>query len=175
MRTIGAIGAIGLVLLLGACFGSGDEGTDTARSSAPAGPSGASAEPTDEAREALPVVSYTPEDFPFITVIPDDGHGRGGGWQKATANLTFRRWVIPHPLRRWECSLTIEMPLRTEVAGPIPPRHAATLSAQIAAEVARAMDPEYDLPPGIFCFRFVKRVDALFKLKYPLLGTRVTP
>lgn len=175
MRKIGAIGAIGLALLVGACLGGADDGRDTARTDEAVAPADASGEPTDEAREALPVVSYTPEDFPFVTVIPDDGRGRGGGWQKARANLTFRRWVIPHPPRQWECSLSIEMPLRTAVAGPIPPRHAATLSAQVAAEVARVMDPEYDLPPGIFCLRFVKRVDALFKLKYPLLGTRVTP
>jgi hypothetical protein len=92
VRKIGRIGALGLALLLGACFGSADESTDTARSSAPAAPSGASGEPTDEAREALPVVSYMPEDFPFVTVVQDDGKGPAGGWQKARANLTFRRW-----------------------------------------------------------------------------------
>jgi hypothetical protein len=82
--------------------------------------------------------------------------------------------VIPHPIRQWECSLTIEMPLRTAVAGPIPPRHAATLSAQVAAEVARAMDPEYDLPPGVFCLKFVDGVKGLFQRRYPRLGAKVS-
>jgi hypothetical protein len=54
-------------------------------------------------------VSFQPSDFPFVTVIPDDGKDEGGGWQVAKANLSFSRWVIPHFRRQWPCSLTIGM------------------------------------------------------------------
>jgi hypothetical protein len=66
------------------------------------------------------------------------------------------------------------MPLRTEVAGPIPASHAATLSVQVAEETARALtDLDFNIPPGIFCKRFVNEMDLRFKFRYPKLGARV--
>jgi hypothetical protein len=64
------------------------------------------------------------------------------------------------------------MPLRTTYMGRIPSTRAATLSVEITEAVARTMD--YDLPPGIFCSKFVDEVLALFKSRYPKLGARVT-
>lgn len=132
----------------------------------------ASGEPTGEAREPLPIVSYKPADFPFVTVVPDDGREMAGGWQVAKATLDFWNVVFPHRPTRWQCSLTIGMPLRTRVAGPIPPSHAAMLGARVAEDAARAMD--YSLPPGIFCHKFVDGMQALFKSRYPALGATVT-
>jgi hypothetical protein len=66
------------------------------------------------------------------------------------------------------------MPLRTAVAGPIPRSHAAAISAAVAAEVARDMESDYDLPTGLFCIEFRKEVLTLFKSRYPLLGATVS-
>jgi hypothetical protein len=46
------------------------------------------------------------------------------------------------------------------------------MTVPVAEAAARAMD--YDLPPGIFCVRFVEAVRALFPSRYPGLGVRVT-
>src|SRR5262249_31257995 len=114
---------------------------------------------------------FEPSEFPFVTTVRDDGTGKGGGWQEAKASLDFVKIVIPSGTTRWKCPITIGMPLRTEVAGPIPSSHAAKLSAEVTAYVGREMD--YSLPPGIFCHRFVLAVRALFKSRYPLLGASV--
>ena len=129
-------------------------------------------EPTGEAQESLPIVSYKPKDFPFVIVIPDDKKDEAGGWQEAKATLDFRQWVIPHPSRQWECRLTIGMPLRAKDVGVITPIRAATLSVQVAEDIARAMD--YELPAGIFCIKFVEGANGLFSSRYPKLGARVT-
>ncbi len=60
------------------------------------------------------------------------------------------------------------------VAGRIPPKHAAELSARLAADAARSMEPAWELPPSFFCRDFVKAVERQFKTKYPLLGATVT-
>ncbi len=129
-------------------------------------------EPTAEAQEALPIVSYNAADFPFVTVVEDNGRGKAGGWQAASASLDFKEWVLPYPPRTWTCSLTIGMPLRAEYMGRITPVHAAAMSVEIATEVARGMD--FKLPPGIFCEYFVNEMGVAFRARYPLLGSRVT-
>jgi hypothetical protein len=75
----------------------------------------ASGEPAGEAQEPLPIVSFEPKDFPFVTIIQDDGKEEGGGWQAAKVNLSFTHWIIPHLPRRWQYPLTIQMPLRTKL------------------------------------------------------------
>src|SRR5579862_1231893 len=62
-----------------------------------------SGEETGKARERLPIVSYKPEDFPFVTIVADDGKDPGGGWQEARTTLDFKQWVIPHLPRKWQC------------------------------------------------------------------------
>jgi hypothetical protein len=117
---------------------------------------------------AIPVVKFGPSVFPFVTTIPDDGQGKGGGWQVAKVNLEFKRVFIPISVTTWYCPFNIEMPLRTEGMGRIDANRAASLSVEITEDVARGMD--YSLPQGIFCFQFVQRVDGAFKTKYKLLG-----
>jgi hypothetical protein len=130
-------------------------------------------EPTGEAQEPIATVRYSPEDFPFVTIVKDDGKGKAGGWQQAKAKLDFAQGnSIEH--REWQCTLTIGMPLRTAVAGPIPPKHASELSARLAAEAARGIEPAWELPPSFFCRDFVKAVERQFKSKHPLLGATVT-
>jgi len=151
--------ALSSVLLAGSCL---QQGTTEPEAS----------EPVGEDRERLPVVSYRPEDFAFRVVVGDDGKGKAGGWQAARADLEFWHVVIPHWPRHWRCAFTIEMPLRTEAAGPISSSEAAVFSVEIAEDVARAMN--YDLPEGLFCLRFVGERRALFKSRYEKLGARVT-
>ena len=49
---------------------------------------------------------------------------------------------------------------------------AAGFSAEVTEDVAEKMD--YELPPGIFCSRFIERVRAAFPSKYPKLGATVS-
>ena len=115
-------------------------------------------------------VDFDPSDFPFVTTIPDDGQGKGGGWQVAKANLKFEHNVIPGGTNTWYCAFNIEMPLRTEFMGKIDASRAASLSEEITEGVARRPDTDYSLPPGIFCSQFIDKVDKAFKSTYPRLG-----
>ncbi|WP_437727038.1 hypothetical protein [Sorangium sp. So ce861] len=116
-------------------------------------------------------VNFEPSDFPFVTIVNDDGTDKGGGYQQAKASLRFEH-RSRDGIREWYCSLTIKMPLRTEMMGKISPLRAADLSEEITEEVGQLMN--YNLPPGIFCERFHRAVDAAFKFKYPRLGAAVT-
>ncbi|WP_437708332.1 hypothetical protein WMF45_29880 [Sorangium sp. So ce448] len=115
---------------------------------------------------------FDPSEFNFVVIINDPGTGKGGGWQEAKVNLEFRRLTVPHPVRSWNCNFSIGMPLRTEIYGQIDADRAASLSEEITEEVANRMD--YDLPPGIFCSRFIDQTRATFMSKYKGLGARVT-
>lgn len=116
--------------------------------------------------------NFKPKDFPFVTTVPDDGKGSGGGWQVAKVNLEFVHVVIPTDVKVWHCDFKIEMPLRTEFMGKVDAKRAASLSAEITN--LAALDMDYKLPEGIFCDKYRPAVDATFKSKYPLLGSRVT-
>jgi hypothetical protein len=110
--------------------------------------------------------SFSPSEFPFVTIVPDDGTDKGGGWQVAKANLEFE-----HNDATWYCGLTIGMPLRNHVYGKISASRAADISVDVTEGVAVKM--EYDLPPGIFCTDFRKKVELAFESKYPKLGETV--
>ena len=112
-------------------------------------------------------VSFTSLEFPFVTTVKDDGTDKGGGYQVAKVNLEFVRILIPISITTWWCPFNIEMPLRTEGMGKISAARAASLSEEITVGVARDMD--YDLPDGIFCFQYIKKVQAAFDFKYPSL------
>jgi hypothetical protein len=127
-------------------------------------------EPAEETEESIVKVHFDPSDFPFVTTVPDDGEGYGGGWQVARANLDFWKVVIPRLPRHWKCPLVVEMPLRTRFMGPVPPKQ-AEYSVEIAEAVARTMS--YDLPRELFCKEFVDGMKGLFALKYDKLGARV--
>jgi hypothetical protein len=138
----------------------------------PGGPLAATAtENPCVAMGSITIVAFSPSEFPFVTIVQDDGTGPAGGYQEARANLEFikkRRGGAS----TWYCSLTIKMPLRTEFMGKISASRAADLSVEITEAVAENMD--YNLPPGVFCIDFVPKVDAAFKSKYPLLGATAT-
>ncbi|WP_437952242.1 hypothetical protein WME98_17030 [Sorangium sp. So ce296] len=117
-------------------------------------------------------VDFDPSDFKFVTVVDDDGEGKGAGWQEARAKLNFRRLTVPRKIKSWSCAFTIGMPLRTEIYGIIDASRAASFSEEITEEVANRMD--YDLPQETFCDIFRSEADAAFKSKYKRLGARVT-
>ncbi|WP_437915934.1 hypothetical protein WME73_13125 [Sorangium sp. So ce302] len=116
-------------------------------------------------------VDFDSSFFTFVTTVEDDGRGAAGGYQQAKTNLNFKQ-VSSAGTREWSCPITIKMPLRTELMGKIDHLRAAELSEEITEEVAQLMD--YNLPPGIFCDRFHRAVDAAFKFKYKGLGASVT-
>lgn len=116
-------------------------------------------------------VSFSPSEFPFVTTVPDDGLGKGGGWQVAKANLEFIK-KRAGGASTWYCSFTIGMPLRNEAYGKISATRAASFSVNVTEEVAYEMD--YNLPPGIFCERYILQVRTTFPAMYPNLGERVT-
>lgn len=114
---------------------------------------------------------FSPSEFPFVTTIPDDGTDKGGGRQVAKANLEFVK-KRRSGSSTWLCGITIEMPLRNQVYGKISASRAAGFSVAVTEDVAESMD--FDLPPGIFCSRFVAGVKAAFPSTYPNLGERVS-
>jgi len=116
-------------------------------------------------------VEFSPSDFPFVTIVQDDGTEDSGGWQEARANLEFID-IHNANFQRFYCGLTIKVPLRNHVYGKISASRAADICVEVTEDVARGMDNS--LPQGIFCFEFFKKVKAAFPSKYPKLGERVT-
>lgn len=127
-------------------------------------------EPTGEAREPLPVGGFNPSEFPFVTVVKDDGKDAAGGWQQARAKLNF--WAIHLPPRRLQCTITVGVPIRAEFMGRISPQHAAEMSAEVATRSMAFVD--WDLPQVTFCQKFAEGMRGLFSFRYPKLGAKVT-
>ncbi|MEO7596082.1 MAG: hypothetical protein ABI134_33040, partial [Byssovorax sp.] len=116
-------------------------------------------------------VTFSPSEFPFVTIVKDDGTGDAGGWQEAKANLEFINAIVPRSVRKWYCDFIIGMPLRPEMMEKISAKRAADLSVEITEDVAKGMN--YDLPSVPFCADFMIKARAAFKSKYPYLGARV--
>src|SRR4051812_3275338 len=109
-NTSGGFGGSGMIPI-GAGVGASASGGDFI-SPPPGGPLAATAtENPCVAMGSITVVAFSPSEFPFVTIVQDDGTGKGGGWQEARPNLEFIK------KRRgggstWYCSFTIGMPLR---------------------------------------------------------------
>lgn len=170
--------ALSCVLCAASCvqgFESPTEAETADLQSSPGAESTTTDEPTEEAREPIGLKDFTPSEFSFVTTVRDDGKGPAGGWQEAKAKLTFiavtfppRRWP-----RRWQCPITVGMPLRAEHMGVITPAFAAKISAEVANKSKDFVD--WQLPSGIFCQKFVEEVRGLVRFRYPKLGARVEP
>jgi hypothetical protein len=107
--------------------------------------------------------AFSTSQFPFKTVIEDDGTDVAGGWQSATATLEFVRWTGLFP-EHWTCpAITVGMPLRTAAHGKVSASIAATLTAAVATQAgANVMDIKPELPQGIFCSKFKEEMKTLF-------------
>lgn len=120
------------------------------------------------------VSGFSPSVFKFSTLIPDDGKDGGGGYQVASATLSFFRWTALAP-ESWTCPVTVGMPIRTVLLGTISPTTAATMTSGVASEASfTVMHTKPELPPGIFCSKLVYTMRSLFNAKYPGLGASVT-
>ena len=117
------------------------------------------------------VISYfRSSDFlPFVTIVPDDGQGSGGGWQQWSGWLGLADGVT----NVYSCHATIGMPVRASGIGVITSFVAAHYSAEIANEAAGGLWPT-PYPQGIFCDNFITLMQALFKKNLLVLGARVT-
>lgn len=114
---------------------------------------------------------FKDSEFPFVTIVPDDGTDKGGGWQEAKADLEFIKIIVPIKTIRWRCRIAIQVPLRTQEMGKISASLAAAMSSGIPNMVTLGID--FDLPQGIFCETFHTGVKVTFKATYPKLGSRV--
>lgn len=112
--------------------------------------------------------------FKFVTIVADDGTGTGGGWQQAVSSLRIVRLnylVIPEV---WHCPVTIGMPLRTTINGPISHKLAASITAQVANQAAIKVRSESpDLPQGIFCLTIKNEMGAIFLAQHKTVGASV--
>jgi hypothetical protein len=117
---------------------------------------------------------FSPSIFVFTTTVVDDGKGLAGGWQVGSATLHFSRWTTTIIPEVWSCSVTAEMPVRAAADGVIPPKLAATMTAQVATTASFAvMNSTPELPPGIYCFNLIKEMKAEFPTTFPGLGAKV--
>ena len=127
------------------------------------------AKPQAPAGPGVFIPIHVAADFPFVTIVKDDGQGPAGGWQEAKANLPFKKFGFMK-MSTWYCTLTIGVPIRHSIVGYISPAAAATMSATVTNSVAGAMaaGTDFDLPQGIFCDRFRTGVKAAFPAMYPI-------
>lgn len=117
---------------------------------------------------------FSPSIFVFTTTVVDDGKGLAGGWQVGSATLHFSRWTTTIIPEVWSCSVTAEMPVRAAAYGVIPPKLAATMTAQVATTASFAvMNSTPELPPGIYCFNLIKEMKAELPTTFPGLGAKV--
>ena len=116
---------------------------------------------------------FSPSVFVFSTTVVDDGLGPAGGWQVATTTLHFYRWTSALP-ESWECSITVEMPVRAVAYGVIAPQKAGTMTAQVATAASfTVMNSAPDITPGIYCIKLKSQMITEFNVQFPKLGEKV--
>jgi hypothetical protein len=57
-----------------------------------------------------------PNVFKFVTTLPDDGKGEGGGWQEAKAKVPIAD-TRASPSVRWDCKIKVGMRPRSLAPG----------------------------------------------------------
>jgi hypothetical protein len=128
----------------------------------------------NEAGEAAdPIGGFSSSLFQFTVLVSDDGKGRGGGWQVATATLKFRDFEYITAPKAWECRITVGMPIRSTTHGIILPGNAATVSAARATFASSIVRSQADWPiKELFCRAFAEEMERGLKLYEP--GATVT-
>lgn len=121
--------------------------------------SGAGTEATGEA--AQPAYEDT---FHFVVDVKDDGEGKGGGWQKATAKLSFIIWTHPIP-QFFKCPITVGVPIRTAARGRISPEYAARITAEIATKVTDSLTHSRDWAgeSELYCRELYALMQGIFR------------
>jgi hypothetical protein len=150
-----------------ACLQSATEipGTDEVR---PWAAGASDPEPIGEAAQA----AYE-DTFHFVVVVKDDGEGDGGGWQVATATLSF---VVADDHRLlpyfFKCPIEIGMAIRSAEQGLISPGYAARVSAEVATEITESLmhGRDWRSQGVVYCKELRERMERRFwKPPYDLL------
>jgi hypothetical protein len=125
-------------------------------------------EPTQKAGSA-----FDASLFKFNVQRPDDGRGLAGGWQVASTVLTFEDLRTSVFGDKWQCRVTIGMPIRHSLFGVIPPDRAAELSANTAIVASdQVMKTRPKWITGLFCKAFADKMLELFNVLQT--GAKVT-
>jgi hypothetical protein len=117
-----------------------------------------------------PIVKFLPSNFPYITIVRDDGEGLGGGWQETTATLIFTNAVDVF----YSCRVHIGMPIRSSIYGKLSRGVAANMTAFVANAAGNKVWPT-DLPQTLFCKAFLEQIPKEFDEAFPRLGYRMMP
>jgi hypothetical protein len=126
------------------------------------------------ATPAAAIGSFSSSVFKFTTVVKDDGRGKAGGWQEASAPLTFgdARGLIP---RIWTCNVTVGMPLRAVAYGPVLSNFAAEVAASVATRAPGVvMHLKEEWLTADFCLAFKNEMNKVFREDYERLGAKVS-
>jgi hypothetical protein len=112
---------------------------------------------------------YSPSLFAFATTVVDDGQGEAGGWQVATSTLKFRDFSWTLNPKSWQCSVKVEMPVRSETNGVIKAEWAAQISAAKATDAASIVLHSQDEWPlvEVFCKAFAAQMTHDLRLWEP--------
>lgn len=149
----------------------------------PAAPASVDDEPANEAQEALAeeqvgeATEAISDAYVFQQVRPDDGKEEGGGWQEATATLSF---VEHHHListYSYSCTMLVGMPIRAKGRGRISARLAGQISedvTMVAAANVRDSRSTWVDQGEVFCIALREEMLRLFKDRYRAYGVRVS-
>lgn len=115
--------------------------------------------------------------FHFVVDIKDDGQGVAGGWQIATATLSFIV-VDGHHLTPYffKCPIEIGLPIRSASRGRISPQYAARISAEITTEISESLMHGRDWrgQGAVYCLELYENMEQRFwRPPYDLTGARV--
>lgn len=116
------------------------------------------AEPTQKAES-----DFDASLFKFTVQRLDDGKDEAGGWQVASAMLTFTDLRASWLGDTWQCRVTIGMPIRHSLFSVIPPDRAAYLSANTAVAASdQVMRTRPTWIHGLFCKAFAAKMLEIF-------------
>ena len=128
------------------------------------------------APQAMGRLAFGSQDFPFFTLIKDDGKGKGGGWQITQFAVHCVAGQGLEPGEEWDCPIEVGMPIRSSQIGRITPSRAAMWTAEIvnaALPEQRASRDDWTGLGAVFCKELEKRMEAMFKAQYPGCGAKV--
>lgn len=133
----------------------------------------AGGEPTNEASQA----AYE-NIFKFVQTIKDDGEGKGGGWQEATANLKFLEWRRTFLPIFWDCPIKVGMPVRAQFHGYISGRSATQMTAAATTDATDDLmvsRPTWAGATTEHCKQLREEIRVRLDPPGRRLGARVTP
>jgi hypothetical protein len=135
-------------------------------------------QPQDATNPSEPVCnsmgSYDASLFKFKTTVADDGADAAGGYQVASAVVKFIDGRQDPPAVWW-CSLTVQMPLRTEIYGKISPGAAADMTADVLTDASSfTMHKKSEWIQALFCKTLAKDMTKLFNDRYKGVGPTIS-